>query len=163
MQCKMTAIATLWQANEGKKVLRCLFFEKITFFFFGGSDAEVFTEKQAFRLVRIVESFVIQQNVRNGHIYIQLVKQLVPESAYFLKYWAKTDLKCLKSSKNPPLYEGKSHHSSIRDLLCCPMSMVVHIFYSIWELLEIPRVILSCTHVVLKLSISFFAGVQGKK
>ena len=78
MWCKMTAIATLWQANEGKKVLRCLFFEKITFFFYRGSYVEVFTEKQVSRLVRIVESFIIQQNVRNGHIYIQLMKQLMP-------------------------------------------------------------------------------------
>ena len=113
--------------------------------------------------MRIVESFLIQHNVRNSLIYIQLVKQLVPESAYLMKYWAKTDLKCLKSSKNPPSYEGMSHHSSIRELLYCPMSMVVHIFYSIWELLEIPRVILSCTHVVLKLGNSYFSQASRAK
>ena len=40
---------------------------------------------------KVVETFWIHQNVRNGHVYIRLMKQHMLQNAYFLRYSRKTD------------------------------------------------------------------------
>ena len=44
-----------------------------------------------FRPRKVVETFRIQQNVCNGHVYIQLMKQRILQNAFFLRYSRKTD------------------------------------------------------------------------
>ena len=44
----------------------------------------------AFRPRKVVETFWIHQNVRNGHVYIRLMKQHILQNAYFLRYSRKT-------------------------------------------------------------------------
>ena len=44
----------------------------------------------AFRPRKVVETFSIHQNVRNGHVYIRLMKQHILQNAYFLRYSRKT-------------------------------------------------------------------------
>ena len=42
-------------------------------------------------LLTIVETFLIYQNYRNGHIYIRVMKQHIGKNAYFLRKSRKTD------------------------------------------------------------------------
>ena len=49
-----------------------------------------------FRPRKVVETFRIQQNVCNGHVYIQLMKQRILQNSYFLRYSRKTDFLMLR-------------------------------------------------------------------
>ena len=44
-----------------------------------------------FRPRKVVETFRIHQNVCNGHVYKQLMKQHILQNAFFLRYSRKTD------------------------------------------------------------------------
>ena len=52
---------------------------------------------------KVLETFPIQQNVRNGHIYIGVMKQHIPENAHIKSYGQTTVFKLRKNVKSPKL------------------------------------------------------------
>ena len=48
----------------------------------------------------VIEAFLMVQNVRNSHIYIDVVKQHIAQNAYFLRKSQKTDFQAFFLRKN---------------------------------------------------------------
>jgi hypothetical protein len=57
-------------------------------------------EIYASRPLMIVKTWLIVQNVRNGHIYRNIMKEHKPQTAYFLRKSPKTDFRPLEMQKS---------------------------------------------------------------
>ena len=82
----------LYLTYEATYTPNCLFQKILQKNWFFGSATGVFDEISISWPRNVLQTFPIQQNLRNGHIYIRVMKQHISWNAFFLRKTRKTDL-----------------------------------------------------------------------